>query len=138
MADLSITAANVKVKGANAVLRVQQFGETMTAGQATYLKSTDNKWWKSDANASAEAANAKGVVMIGAAGDAYGVIAESGPIDVGATLTVGVAYIASTTAGGIAPAADFTGYSGSFLTHLGYATSTSTLDLRPYSTGAAN
>ncbi len=110
----------------------------MTAGQSTYLKSSDSKYWKADANASSAASAAKGVVIVGASSDAYGVVAESGPIDVGATLTVGVPYIVSTTAGGIAPASDFSGYSGSFLQHLGYATSTSTLDLRPYATGAAN
>lgn len=138
MADLSITAANVKIKGVDTALRVVQFGETMTAGQSTYLKTSDSKYWKADANVSLEAASARGVVITGAAGDAYGVIAESGPVDVGATLTVGVPYIVSTTAGGIAPASDFAGYTGSFLQHLGYATATGTLILRPYATGAAN
>jgi hypothetical protein len=138
MADLSITAANVKIKGSDAVTKIVQFGETMTAGQSTYLKPSDQKYWKADANASAEAAAASAVVLIGAAGDAYGVIGTGGPIDVGATLTVGVPYIVSTTAGGIAPASDFSGYSGAFQTHLGYATATSTIYLKPYVTGAAN
>lgn len=138
MADLSITAANVKVKSATTRTKIVQFGETMTAGQATYLKSSDQKYWKADANASAEAAAASGVVLVGAAGDAYGVIVEGGAMDLGATLTVGVPYIVSTTAGGIAPASDFSGYSSSYLTHLGYATSTSSIDIRPLVTGAAN
>lgn len=138
MADLSITAASVKIKGSDAITKIVQFGETMTAGQSTYLKPSDQKWWKADANASAEAAAAKAVVLVGAAGDAYGVICEGGPMDLGATLTVGVPYIVSTTAGGIAPASDFAGYSGSFLTHLGYATATGTIYLKPYVTGATN
>jgi hypothetical protein len=138
MADLSITAANVKIKSATTRTKIVQFGETMTAGQPAYLKSTDLKYWKADANASAAAAAALGVVLVGAAGDAYGVIVDSGAMDLGATLTVGVPYIVSTTAGGIAPASDFAGYTGSFLTHLGYATSTSSIDIRPFVTGAAN
>ncbi len=137
MADLSITAANVKIKAATTTTRIVQFGETMTAGQAAYLKSSDQKYWKADANGSADTAAAKGVVLVGAAGDAYGLIVESGPTDLGATLTVGVPYIVSTTAGGIAPASDFAGYTSSWLTHLGYATATSTIDIRPFVTGAS-
>jgi hypothetical protein len=138
MADLSITAANVKIKGSDAVTKIVQFGETMTAGQSTYLKASDQKWWKADANASAEAAAASAIVLVGAAGDAYGLVCTGGPMDLGATLTVGVPYIVSTTAGGIAPAPDFSGYSSSFLTHLGYATATSTIYIKAYVTGAAN
>lgn len=138
MSDLSITAANVKVRGATTLTKIVQFGETMTAGQSTYLKLSDQKYWKADANGSVDTAAASAVVLVGAAGDAYGVIVERGPMDLGATLTVGVPYIVSTTAGGIAPASDFSGYSGSWLTHLGYATAANSIDIRPFVTGASN
>lgn len=137
MADLSITAANVHVHGSSTQIRTVQFGETMTAGMSAYLKSSDQKFWKADANGSIATAEAKGVVLVGAAADAYGVIVEKGLMDVGATLTVGVPYIVSTAAGAIAPAPDWAGYTGSWQNHLGYATATDTLDVQPRLTGAS-
>lgn len=138
MADLTITAANVHIQSSTTRTRIVQFGEAMTPGQSTYLNGATQKYLKADANASAAQAAATGVVLVGAAIDAYGVIVESGPMDLGATLTVGVPYVVSTTAGGIAPASDFAGYTGAFLTHLGYATAADSIDIRPHVTGASN
>ena len=137
MADITVTAANVHIYG-GAIIEVVQFGEAMTAGQSTYQLSSDLKYYKADTDASAAAAAAKGVVITGAATGAYGVICNSGAIDVGATLTVGVPYIVSATAGGIAPAPDFAGYTGAFEQHLGYASAADTLVLAPATTGATN
>lgn len=137
LADLSITAANVKAGGATCLPQVVQFGETMTAGQSTYLKASDQKYWKADANVTAAEAKATAVVLVGAAGDAYGVIA-TGPVIIGATVANGMAYIVSTTAGGIAPVSDFAGYTGAFEQHLGYGVGTTIIDVKPHTTGATN
>jgi hypothetical protein len=136
MADLSITAANVKAGGTSCIPTLVQFGETMTAGQSAYLNSADGKYYKADADAAGKQAGTA-VVLVGAAGDAYGVIAN-GYVIIGATVTNGMAYIVSATAGGIAPVGDFSGYSGATQQHLGYGVGTTILDVRPYATGATN
>lgn len=136
MADLSITATSVAVGGSTTRTKIVQFGETVTNGQPVYLKSTDGKYWKADVNASAEAAAAEGVVLVGGAGDAYGAIVIEGPITIGATVTNGLGYGVSATAGGIAPDSDFAGTSGGFQRHLGHAISTTKIDIRPKTTGA--
>lgn len=138
MADLIITAANVHIHDTTTITRTVQFGETMTAGQGCYLKSSDQKYWKADATTASGAFAAKGIVMVGAVADGYGIIAESGPVDVGAALTVGVPYIVSETGGGIAPAADFSGFTSATLTHYGYAEATDRLYLKIYTTAASN
>lgn len=138
MADLSITAANVKAGGSNCRTRLVQFGETVTAGQSVYQSTADTKYYKADANASSTAAAATAIVLTGAASDAYGVVAYEGDVIIGATTTNGVPYIVSTTAGGIAPASDFSGYSGSYLQHIGYAISSTVIRLNFFTTGATN
>lgn len=138
MADYSITAANVHIYEGVRQPPVVQFGETMTPGMSCYLKASDSKWWKADANGTELSDSTRlAVVVVGAAADAYGLVVEYGPIDLGTTLTVGVPVIVSTTAGGIAPVTDWSGYSTSFQYHLGYATAADTLFVRPYKTGAS-
>jgi hypothetical protein len=134
VADLTITAANVGRGGATTEIQQNcQFGEAMTQGQSTYL-STDNKWYKADADTSS-ASMAKGVVMTPASTNGYGDIALSGPIAIGATVAVGQVYVVSTTAGGIAPYADLG--TGDFVTILGVADTTSTINLSINATGIA-
>lgn len=136
MADLSITAANVAVGNASTRTKIVQFGETVTNGQSVYLKASDGKYWKADVNASSEAAAAEGVVLVGAAGDAYGAIVIEGQIIIGATVTNGLGYGVSATAGGIAPDSDFAGTTGGFQRHLGHGIGTTKIDIRPKTTGA--
>lgn len=108
MADLTVTAANVAVGSSTTKVRVVQFGETMTAGMGCYLKTSDSKWWKADADLTTlESTTQFAIVLTGASGDAYGAIVYEGPIIMGATVANGMAYIASETAGGIAPVSDF-------------------------------
>lgn len=128
MADITVTAANVGVKGA-AQLEVVQVGEAVTQGQPGYQLASDLKYYKADANASAASAAAKGVFLTAAALDGYAVLARSGSINLGATLTVGESYFVSATAGGIAPAGDVT--TGWYPRFLGQAISTSELTLAP-------
>jgi hypothetical protein len=134
MADLSISAASVGRGGATTEIQQNcQFGEAMTQGQPAYL-STDNKWYKADADTSA-ASMAKGIVMTPASTSGYGDIALSGPVAIGATVTVGQVYVVSTTAGGIAPYSDLG--TGDYVTILGVADTTSTIKLSINATGIA-
>lgn len=134
MADLAITAADVHINGATASVNRVQFGEAVAAGETVYLRSSDSKYWRADADAGSEEATTAGIVVNGNAADGYGLICTSGPIDVGATLTKGTAYAQSDTPGGIMPVADFD--AGDYMTLLGIATATDTLDLHIRVTGA--
>lgn len=132
MADLSITAANVGVKGRVAT-DIVQVGESVTQGQPAYYKNSDGKYYKTDANASTATAVATGVFLTAASTDGYAILARSGPVNLGATLTVGETYVVSATAGGIAPIGDAT--TGWYVTILGVASSASQLELSIISSG---
>ena len=104
MADLSQTPANVK-SGTSAITQVVQAGEAVSAGMPVYLKSTDGKYYKTDANDSAKY-DVKGVALCGAGVDGYFVIQIGGQMNLGATTAAGLIYIVSATAGAIAPHTD--------------------------------
>jgi hypothetical protein len=134
MADLSITAANVGVTS-NTVFELVQVGESVTQGQPAYKKALDGLYYKADANASSATAAALGVFLSPASTNGYALIAKSGSILAGATLTVGETYVVSATAGGIAPLADVT--TGWYVTILGVASSATTLALDIVRSGTA-
>jgi hypothetical protein len=126
MTDISITAANV-VAGANAVKKAGIAGQAITAGQAIYLAAATQKWMLADNNAAgAEAREAIGIALNGAALNQPIVAQTAGDITIGGTLTAGVAYYLS-DAGGICPAADVG--AGEYVCLLGLAKSASVLDL---------
>lgn len=124
MANLSQTAANVALGSATTRTRVVQAGEAVTQGQPVYLKTSDSKYWKADANASADTAKAVGIALTPASANGYLVIQEGsgGLVNLGATLTVGETYVVSATSGAIAPIADLT--TGDYPCILGVATTT--------------
>lgn len=131
MADLSITAANV-VKGTGAVPDASKVaGETVTAGQTVYLKASDNRWWKSQADATSTEAAASGIALNGASAGQPLVVQTAGEITIGATVAVGGVYVVSATAGGIAPVADLA--STNYLTVIGYGKTTAiiVMDVNP-------
>ena len=136
MADLSQTAANVGLTNdaGSQIDASKVYGEAVTQGNAVYLKTSDNKYWKADADAAATA-SADGIALTPGAADEYGVVCTEGYVDLGATLTVGETYVVSTTAGGIAPIADLG--SGDYTTILGVATAADTLELNIYVSGVA-
>ena len=134
MADISVTAANVGLAENGVGTRQVQVGETVTQGEPLYLKTSDNKYWLADADVAASAVVA-GIALTPAAADGYVVMATSGAVDVGGTLTVGETYIVSATAGGIAPIGDLS--SSDYLSILGVATATDTLDINLYISGVA-
>lgn len=136
MADLSITAANVHIYLGARLEEKKLFAGTYTNGQAVVLVS--DQWTLADANTEYSDSVRIGVVIVGAASGQAGIVCEYGPIDVGATLTLGNPIIVSTTAGGLAPSSDWAGgpYASAFQYHVGYPQTTSKLFIKPYKTGA--
>jgi hypothetical protein len=127
MANLTQTAANVATGSAATVITLVQAGEAITQGQPVYQSSTTLKYLQTDANDTAAKADAKGIALTPAASDGYFVIVKSGPINLGATLTVGQLYVVSATKGAIAPIADLG--SSDYVTSLGIATTSALLNL---------
>jgi hypothetical protein len=135
MAALSITAANVAA-GATARKSSGTAGATITAGQLLYQDPADGLLKLADSDAgTAPPRSPIGIALHGAsAGQPLAYLAE-GPCTIGATLTAGVAYYASPTAGGISPVADL--IAGNYPTIVGIATSTTVLDVRIHPSGVA-
>lgn len=125
MADLSITAANVEAQGGAKTAR-KLAGATITAGQVVTINSSERAVLASDATAAL--ARVAGIALHGASADQPLEYQTSGRIDLGATLAVGKHYVLSTS-GGIAPVDDVAG--SEFASYIGFAVSTSILQLQP-------
>lgn len=132
MADISgITAVRPT---SNSVVRLAVYGGTVSAGQPVY-EDSDGKYQIADANTTEAAAAASAIALTPGVLDGYGVIATRGAVIlVGATLTVGEAYVVSDTAGGIKPESDAK-TTGDYITELGRASSSSQLELNFNATG---
>lgn len=141
MADLSVTAANVKIKSSTVKARVYQVAATTTAGQVLCLPtdSTTGKYALADANLLTHANSTSFIFAAsGASADGYVLGVTEGDVDPGASVTKGAAYIVSTTAGGVAPASDFAGYGATvYQIAIGFAKDTSTIGFDPKYTGAS-
>lgn len=140
MANLTITASSVAVSTNAKISRLPLIaGEPLTEGCMAYLKTSDRKYYKTDANLSAEASGygtAVVFVVTPASGaDAGFVGIESGPVTVGATLVQGETYALSRTAGLICLVSDLV--SGDYSTTIGVASSTTVLDLNIQASGYA-
>lgn len=129
MADLTITASSVKPVGANAQVKCLLMGESVAQGDVVYLDSSDNKYYKADADLSQASATATGICLTPASADGYSMVMTSGTINLGATLTKGELYCVSATGGKIAPFSDLV--AGDWITFLGVAKSASELILAP-------
>lgn len=135
MADLTITAASV-VAGSNAVIERGTAGATIPAGQVVYKEAATGQFKLADNNsATAEVRAPYGIALNGASANQPIAVQKSGDITIGATLTAGVEYYLSGTAGGIAPVADLT--TGMYTSALGMAKSTTVLALNIQSSGVA-
>lgn len=104
MADLSVTAANVRYVSGGTFDGTA--GATITAGQTVYLDSADNLLKLADDDVSAVTADVRGIALHGSANGQPLRIQTGGVINLGATLTLGEAYALSDTPGGIRPWAD--------------------------------
>ncbi len=121
MADLTVTANSV-VAGADSTTTSGTAGVTITAGQAVYLDTTTGKWALADADSATVAQRrAAGIALNGAALNQPIKVLTSGDVTIGATVTAGVAYYLSGTAGGICPVADIG--TGEYVNLIGIATS---------------
>jgi len=138
MADLIITQTDVERAGNTGTYRAVQYGEPITAGQAVYQSSTDQKFYLTDSNDSSKPGNTGQAAIAMASGDTdqQGVIARSNAIiNLGTgVMTAGtVLVLSSANAGGIAPEADLA--VGAELTIVGYAQSDALLNLTLNATG---
>ncbi len=109
MAAVSITAANVLAS--STAEKIQGIlGETVTAGMPVYLKASDGKYYKTDANGTTEEAAAIGIVLSSGSANQNVVIATKDPsFTPGFTMTIGAVYVVGAgTAGDINPVADLT------------------------------
>lgn len=135
MADLIITATQI-VPGSDAQLAYGTAGATITAGQVVYLDSTANTWKLFDANDSTLYTNVPGIALNGCSSTQALTVQTGGSLTLGAGAapTLGLIYIASATAGGIAPSADLA--SGWMCVILGVGGATNTLKMRVYNSGS--
>ncbi|MFZ5719205.1 MAG: hypothetical protein ACOY5Y_07025 [Pseudomonadota bacterium] len=135
MADLVITATSV-APSATTKQETGVAGEAITAGQVVYRDASTGKYGLADCDsATAGHRSPVGIALHGAAANQPLVIAKSGPMTLGATLTAGVAYYLSPTAGGVCPVADLG--SGDYPVFLGFATSAALLDVDIVEAGVA-
>ncbi len=118
MADLTVTATSVVPS--TGTIGTGTLGETCTAGQAVYLKASDLKLWKAQADGTAAEADAVGILLNGGAAGQSANYVTSGPMVVGATTAAGVFYYVSAGAGGIGVVGDLA--STNKVVSLGYAT----------------
>jgi hypothetical protein len=126
MADLSITAANIKPNTALVGVAPVTLGETITAGQPLYKSLTDGKHYRADADA-ASTAKVDGVCILGGSANDIGIIQKTGELKMGTILTKGETYVVSVNVGAICPRSDLA--AGDFISVLGIAKSTSVLRL---------
>lgn len=94
-------------------------GETLAVGDIAYFKTSDQKWWKTDADAAATAIGVRiGVCEVAASADAIAVIRTGGIDATHTSLTAGASYYLSGTAGALTTTA------GTFQRFYGVALST--------------
>lgn len=131
MADVTVTAANV-VAG-NVTLSKGTAGETITQGQVLYKKAADSKLYKADADAGSAESTVVGIAVTAGVLDETIHYQTSGTIDIGGTVTKGLIYVLSGTAGGVAPSADLA--AGDYTSILGVASSATNIDISINNTG---
>src|SRR6218665_1417970 len=125
MADISITAANVKLVSGQTESVLA--GAAVTAGQVAY-KDAALKARLSDNDGAAELHFVRGLTLNNAAADQPVALALDGAVvAVGAVLTAGTDYYLSGTPGAICPRADVT--TGDEVVRIGMALTTSNLQI---------
>lgn len=127
MADISITAANVKLVSGSTEKGIS--GATIVASQILYKEAASSKMKLADNDsATAEVRAIYGMALHASLADQPIVMAKNGAVvDVGAVLTAGVEYYVSGTPGAICPRADVT--TGDDPIRVGMALTTSHIQL---------
>lgn len=129
-ADISITASSF-LPSADALYANGLAGEAVTTGQLVYESSSDGRYYLADANVATKykVAGVAGHAAT-AAGQPLSIIYFDPALTIGATLsTTAPVYVASATAGGIAPSADIA--SGWYPVVVGVSISTTKIYFNP-------
>lgn len=134
MADLTVTPASV-IPATDATKEFGTAGATITAGQVVYLDSATTTYKLADADGATALRSPRGIALHGASSGQPLQILTKGSVTIGATMTAGLAYYLSKTAGGICPVADIA--SGGYATVLGISTSTTVLKVNMTESGVA-
>ena len=134
MANITITAASV-ARGTGSQVSSGTADIAITQGQSVYLDTTTLTVKLADADALASAPTNVGVSLNAAAAGQPVTYQTTGPITIGATVATGTAYYVSTTAGGICLESDLA--TGDFPLLLGFATSTTVINLLPFAARVA-
>jgi hypothetical protein len=124
MADLTITPANVaNISGS---VSVGTAGEAFTQGAALYLKSSDNRLYKAQADGTSAEATCVGIALTAGVTGQPACYTPDGDVNIGATTAKNVYYVVSNTPGGICPSTDLTpgGSPAQYISYIGYATNT--------------
>lgn len=129
MADLSITAANVKWNSGTPTQKANG-GAAITEGQVLYRLAADNELYLADADTDA-ASEVEGIAISTGQNGREMLYAPAGAnVNIGATTTAGKAYVLSTTAGGIIAIDDVAApTTGDYLVILFIGTGTANVDL---------
>lgn len=133
MTDLVVTASQVK-KGSTAELLHGTAASAITAGQACYQNSAGN-YAPADADNTQATSEAKGIAINDAAADQQVTLVRKGLVTIGAAAAPvkGTIYVASGTAGGIAPSADLA--SGDWVVILGVGAASNQIDVNIFTPG---
>ena len=128
MADLVVTVSLVKKVAGSTKTDEGVAGTTITAGQSLYEDQSDaSKLKLADADA-LDTSVVKGIALHAALADQPVEYAWGGLLDVGATVAVGMYYVASTNPGGIAPYTDLA--AGDFPGGIGFGVTAGRIDVR--------
>lgn len=131
MVDVTVTAANV-APTSTTKRQTKIASVAITAGQVVYVNASD-QLALADADLSEAAAAAVGVALNSCSANQPCSYAASGDVTFNAGLTKGAVYVASGTAGGIAPVADLA--SEDYVTILGVASTATNLQVNIYASG---
>lgn len=137
MADLTITAGNVKCTDSTAQFYDGTSGEAISQGMIVFVDTADgNKLKKADSSTDAKSV-VKGMALntVAAADQPVRVLIK-GDVAMGAILTAGEVYVAGAAGGGIAPSGDMG--AGEYTTIVGVAKSTTVLALQIHVSGVAH
>ena len=132
MADLVITTADLELNNSRSRPTTVQAGLAVSIGQAIYLDTTTGKYSPADADLSATA-DVAGIAITSADADGYLSMLSTTDLILGATLVTGDPYFLSTNAGSICSHSDLG--AGDYVTLIGFASSTSVLELDITATG---
>jgi hypothetical protein len=132
LAAITVTPASV-IPDAGYQHDTKLAGETITAGQALYLKASDDRYWLAQADGTAPEAECKGIALNAAAAGQPVRALTSGVITIGGTVAIGTIYVLGATPGAIYPAADLA--SGDRVTTLGIGTTAAKIAVKFHVSG---